>query len=75
MAYDIFSIPAMSAEWERVFSSAKRPMSGGRCNLKPDIIEDDQYILSRYKNHVIDGQAAFITIAEVDDELVNIADL
>jgi hypothetical protein len=50
-------------------------MSGGRCNLKPDIIEDDQYILSRYKNHVIDGQAAFITIAEVDDELVNIADL
>jgi hypothetical protein len=71
MAYDLFSIPAMSAECERAFSSAKRFISDERYNLKPDIIEADQCIKSWCKNRVVDGQAAFTTIAEVDDELVD----
>jgi hypothetical protein len=70
MAYDLFSIPAMSAECERAFSSAKRLISDERYNLKPDIIEADQCIKSWCKNRVVDTQAAFATIAEVDDELL-----
>ena len=39
MALDILSIPAMSAEVERVFSSAKLLISDTRNRLKEDIIE------------------------------------
>jgi hypothetical protein len=39
MALDILSIPAMSAEVERVFSSAKLLISDARNRLKEDIIE------------------------------------
>jgi hypothetical protein len=46
MAYDLFSIPAMSAECERAFSTAKKLITDERYNLKPDIIEADQCIKS-----------------------------
>lgn|SRR5215469_2341752 len=39
MAYDILSIPAMSAECERVFSSAKLLLSDRRARMKEDVIE------------------------------------
>lgn len=39
MAYDILSIPAMSAECERVFSSAKKLISDSRNGLSPASIE------------------------------------
>jgi hAT family C-terminal dimerisation region len=39
MAFDMLSIPAMSAECERVFSSAKILLSDRRARMKEDIIE------------------------------------
>src|SRR4051794_9466101 len=39
MAYDHLSIPAMSAECERVFSDTKLTISPNRNRLKEDIIE------------------------------------
>jgi hypothetical protein len=39
MAFDILSIPAMSAECERVFSSAKILLNDRRARMKEDIIE------------------------------------
>ncbi len=39
MALDLFSIPMMSAECERVFSSAKTLITDRRNGLKEDIIE------------------------------------
>ena len=39
MAFDILSIPAMSAECERVFSSTKLLLTDRRARMKEDIIE------------------------------------
>ena len=39
MAIDIYSIPAMSAELERVFSAAKRTVSDFRGGLQSETIE------------------------------------
>jgi hypothetical protein len=39
MAFDILSIPAMSSECERVFSSAKILLNDRRARMKEDIIE------------------------------------
>jgi hAT family C-terminal dimerisation region len=39
MAFDLLSIPAMSAECERVFSSTKLLLSDRRARMKEDIIE------------------------------------
>jgi hypothetical protein len=39
IALDILSIPAISTECERVFSSAKKLINPMRCSLKEDIIE------------------------------------
>ena len=55
MAYDLFSIPAMSAECERAFSLAKKLITDERYNLKPDIIEADQCIKSWCKHGIVDG--------------------
>ena len=71
MAYDLFSIPAMSAECERAFSLAKRLIADDRYNLKPDVIEADQCIKSWCKHGIVDGQAAFTNIAVADDEIVD----
>jgi hAT family C-terminal dimerisation region len=39
MAFDILSIPAMSAECERVFSSSKILLDDRRSRMKEDVIE------------------------------------
>jgi hypothetical protein len=39
MAFDIFSIPAMSSEVERVFSSAKKLITDKRNCLGSDVVE------------------------------------
>jgi len=39
MAIDLLSIPAMSAEAERVFSGARRQISWSRASLGEDMIE------------------------------------
>src|SRR5262249_36933477 len=44
MAMDILSIPAMAAECERVFSSAKILISDHRNRLKDDIIEANECV-------------------------------
>jgi hypothetical protein len=76
MAFDLFSIPGMSSECERAFSSALRMVTDDRYNLKQDIIEADQCLKSWFKSRVAVGQAAFTTIAMaaalVDDEIVEI---
>ena len=46
MALDILSIPAMSAEVERVFSSAKLLITDNRNRLKEDIIEACEFLKS-----------------------------
>ena len=46
MAFDMLSIPAMSAECERVFSSAKLLITDRRGRLKEDIIEASECLKS-----------------------------
>jgi hypothetical protein len=75
MAYDLFSIPGMSSECERAFSSGKRMITDDRYSLKSDIMEADQCLKSWFKNDVADGQAAFTSIAAADDEIVDITGL
>lgn len=67
MAYDLFAVPGMSSECERAFSAAKRLITDERYSLKSDIIEADQCVKSWFKNGIADGQAAFNSIAVVDD--------
>ena len=49
MALDILSIPAMLADPERLFSSAKLLISDLRNKLGMDIIEAFEYLKSWYK--------------------------
>jgi hypothetical protein len=44
MAYDFMSIPAISAEYERVFNSIKRIITDDRNRLREDIIEASEYL-------------------------------
>ena len=46
MAKDVFSIPAMSAEVERLFSSAKLMVSDQRSSLKASSIEVGECVRS-----------------------------
>jgi hAT family C-terminal dimerisation region len=39
MAFDVFSIPAMSSEVERVFSAAKKLITDERSRLGPEVVE------------------------------------
>jgi hypothetical protein len=76
MAYDLFTIPAMSSKCERTFSFAKRLINEHRYNLKTDVIEADQCIKIWLKNGITDGQATFSTITTViDDVIVDITGL
>jgi hypothetical protein len=42
MALDLFSIPGMSAECERVFSQTKKMITDERNRLAPEVVEADQ---------------------------------
>lgn len=46
MAKDIFSIPSMSAEVERLFSSSKLMIPDHRNKIKPDLVEAGECIRS-----------------------------
>ena len=59
MAYDLFSIPAMSAECERVFSNSRKMITDERYSLKVDIIEADQCLKSWLKQQLVDGAATW----------------
>jgi hypothetical protein len=49
MAFDILSIPAMSAECERVFSSTKLLLTDRRARMKEDIIEASECLRAWFK--------------------------
>ena len=53
MARDIFSIPSMSAEVERLFSSAKLMLPPTRNSLQPDGIEASECIRSWVLNGIV----------------------
>jgi len=76
LAFDLFAIPGMSAECERVFSQAKKMVTEERYNLKADVIEADQCLKSWLRNNIVDGSAMWRTLeavataarSEADDE-------
>jgi hypothetical protein len=49
MAYDLLSIPAMSAETERTFSDTKHTISPTRTCLGADIVEAEECLHAWYK--------------------------
>jgi hAT family C-terminal dimerisation region len=49
MAYDFLSIPAMSAETERIFSDTKHKVSPSRTCLSADIVEAEECLQAWYK--------------------------
>jgi len=53
MVRDIFSIPSMSAEVERLFSSTKHMLPGHRSSLLEDGIEAAECIRSWFKAEII----------------------
>ena len=48
MAWDTLAIPAMSAECERLFSSASRLIASGRNNMKDDAMEANECLKNWY---------------------------
>jgi hypothetical protein len=44
MALDTLSIPAISIEYERVFSSTKKLVIPHRCSIKEDLMEVTEYL-------------------------------
>jgi hypothetical protein len=55
MALDLFSCPAMSAECERVFSSAKRTITVDRNNLSSKMIRANELQKHWLKNKLVDS--------------------
>jgi len=54
MAIDILSIPAMSAEPERIFSSARRTVSWERAQLAPETIEKVECLKSWKRSSILE---------------------
>ena len=69
MAIDILSIPAMSAEAERVFSGARRTISWTRCRLGATVVEQMECLKSWIREVVKSGGFAS---EEVAAEVLNI---
>ena len=73
MVIDIYSIPAMSSEAERVFSEAKRTISDSRGSLKSETIELLECLKSWFRLGIFtkeDLHAIVVTMGEgVADEL------
>ena len=53
-ALDTLSCPAMSTEYERVFSSAKKPITPERNQLGEDIIEACECLKAWWRNSLIE---------------------
>ena len=49
MAFDVLSIPAMSSECERIFSSTKILLSDRRARMKEDIIEASECLRAWFR--------------------------
>jgi hypothetical protein len=70
MAIDILSIPAMSAEPERVFSGARRTISWDRSQLGANTIMKMECLKSWYRSHITKGRkvAAIDELLDAQDE-------
>ena len=64
MAFDMLAIPAMSAECERIFSSASRLITAGRNKLSDEMIEVNECLRAWYQQNLAPG----LTIDDEDDE-------
>ena len=67
MAIDILSIPAMSAEPERVFSGARRTISWDRCQLGSRTIEKGECMKSWIKSGITQGVPVELMVEESQD--------
>ena len=63
MAIDILSIPAMSAEAERVFSGARRTISWERSRLGATVVEQSKCLKSWLRQIVKSGGFATVDVA------------
>ena len=63
MAIDIYSIPAMSSEPERVFSGAKHTVSDQRNSLKADTIEILECLKSWFRTGIYTQQDLHAIVA------------
>lgn len=69
IAYDLFSIPAMSSECERIFSLTKKVATDERYQLKCDIIEADVCLKSWLQQRLVNSNAMWQKIqGNGDDE-------
>lgn len=58
MAFDLLSMPLMSAEYERVFSAAKRFVTDERNRLKENVLEGMICLRAQYKAEMAKEQEA-----------------
>ena len=70
MAIDILSIPAMSAEPERVFSGSRRTISWDRACLSGKIVEQTECLKSWVREQIAQGN---LTTPEVVNEVLQTA--
>ena len=64
MSLDYLTIPAMSAEPERVFSGAKITLSDRRCRMGDDALEALECLQSRQRDGLIAGTREVIRAVE-----------
>lgn len=69
MAFDIYSIPAMSSEPERVFSGAKHTISDQRNALKSLTIELLEYLKSWFRNNIFTEEDLSIAISTAEESI------
>lgn len=74
MAIDILSVPAMSAEPERVFSGARRTISWDRCQLGSSTIEKGECMKSWIKSGITQG-ITLTTAEQREEKLLGSSDL
>ena len=68
MAIDIYSIPAMSAEPERVFSGAKRTVSDSRGRLQSETIDILKCLKSWFRLGVFTKEALHAIVSNLTME-------
>ena len=67
MAIDIYSIPAMSAESERMFSGAKRTVSDSRGRLQSETIEILECLKSWFRLGVFTKENLHVIVGTMED--------
>ena len=66
MAIDIYSIPAMSSEPERIFSGAKLTFSDQRNGLKSETIELLEYLKSWFRLGIFTEEDLHAVVNDLD---------